>query len=575
MKARENDHSLNKRALCLSILLNLILFGAVLLLFNPVFGTNDDYRMSLIASGAYSGTPSHELVYIKFPVNYLLQGLYMITDALPWYGIVMMMFIFVPCCVTLYYCVNRGAGRGIALYILFFLFIVQKHIMLPQYTPIAAFMGMGALLLFWFMPRERIAVPNLVGMTLMALCSAAIRLRVFIMLVPLFLLVFLMRVADEQKMYRAVILRNAAFLACPIAMCAFVILADAVGINGLTEPFEDFNSARSQIYDYGGMPDYDENSGFYESSGIDRSMYYALSARYLDFDKRVSAEYMEEVTEYRDSMQGNENFVARVLDAFSNTFSQFLDDKVLHQTVFAILLFVFTASLVMRGGRKNERILLYGSAAAAVAEMLYLCLIARVMDRVTECLLLALSLISLMVCLGSRSTYVSGKGASGITRFLNVISSVCVVTAIVCMAASNQVYLAGRSRAQNDLNERLSALNEYAAHHRECFYFYDAYDFIAASSDVFACYDDVVNTDSLGNWNVRSETYYERNESYGFDTSIDGLLNPDHNTYYVAIGALKNGAKYLVKDKYNAELKLMDSFTYNLNSIFIYEIVPY
>lgn len=56
--------------------------------------------------------------------------------------------------------------------------------------------------------------------------------------------------------------------------------------------------------------------------------------------------------------------------------------------------------------------------------------------------------------------------------------------------------------------------------------------------------------------------FYESNESYGFDTSIDGLLNPEHNAYYVAIGALKNGAKYLVKDKYNAELKLMDSFTY-------------
>ncbi len=56
--------------------------------------------------------------------------------------------------------------------------------------------------------------------------------------------------------------------------------------------------------------------------------------------------------------------------------------------------------------------------------------------------------------------------------------------------------------------------------------------------------------------------FYERNESYGFGTSIDGLLNPEHNTYYAAIGALKNGAKYLEKDKYSAELKLMDSFTY-------------
>lgn len=58
-----------------SVLLNTVLFLLSFAFLGSVFATNDDYRMSLIVSGAYTGEPSSTLVFMKYPIAWLLSGL--------------------------------------------------------------------------------------------------------------------------------------------------------------------------------------------------------------------------------------------------------------------------------------------------------------------------------------------------------------------------------------------------------------------------------------------------------------------------------------------------------------------
>ena len=67
----------NKIAAVIAVLLNAILFFINISFYNCVFATNDDYRMNLIVSGAYTGEPSANLVFMRYPIAWLLSGLYL------------------------------------------------------------------------------------------------------------------------------------------------------------------------------------------------------------------------------------------------------------------------------------------------------------------------------------------------------------------------------------------------------------------------------------------------------------------------------------------------------------------
>ena len=125
----------------------------------PSWYTNDDFRMMTIVSGAYSGTPSPDIVFMRYPIGLLLSGLYRITTSVPWYGLFTMLCMFFPSCVFCYYIVKKAYEKnrvfaGIFLYFLLFMLFIQKYVCLPQFTLTSAFLGVGAFALLHEMPDK-------------------------------------------------------------------------------------------------------------------------------------------------------------------------------------------------------------------------------------------------------------------------------------------------------------------------------------------------------------------------------------------------------------------------------------
>ena len=145
-----------------SLLLNTVLFLLSFAFYGSAFATNDDYRMSLIVSGAYTGEPGNTLVFMKYPAAWVLSGLYKITPSVPWYGIASVLCILIPASIVCYFVLleSNGTGNiktGFAIYLLFYLFIVQKHLVLPQFTLMAAFTAIAWLVLLWYMPKNKLS----------------------------------------------------------------------------------------------------------------------------------------------------------------------------------------------------------------------------------------------------------------------------------------------------------------------------------------------------------------------------------------------------------------------------------
>lgn len=572
-----NITSKKKKALLgvFSFLLNIILFLLDFVFWGSVFATNDDYRMSLIVSGAYTGEPSSTLVFMKYPIAWILSELYKINPAVPWYGIATMLCILIPASIVCYFVLKKAsdAGRikyGLIIYLLFYLFIVQKHIVLPQFTLTAAFMAICWLVMLWYMPEDGKSPIYLLCLSIFATISFSIRMKVFMMIFPAAVLAVAVKLLNDKLADKKYVIKYIVSMALTGILCFSV---QAVDNKNIDAEYKTFNTVRSLVYDFGAIPAYDGNKSFYDSAGIDETTFYDISARYLDLDSEITAEKMRAVANISKSRHKGSSICSRILKAFSEAPSYFLQSGVLYQTAFSVILLISAAFILFRKKKYTHFTFILCIVFGMLLEMTYLCYISRVMDRLTEVMILTISVSCILAISDVLEKNDTGQHSGSIYIYKG-IAKICIIAVTVCLTAANQKAVHNKAEVQHLINSRLEVLNSFAYNDKEAFYFYDAYDFIAASSDTFAIYDDIVNTDSLGNWYINSEDYFKRNEKYGITNSIDGLINANKNIYYAAIGNLKNGITLTMKERYNMEPVVVRTIPYENNNIYIYTFVP-
>lgn len=565
-------------------MLNLALFIFDYVFYGSNFATNDDYRMNLLSSGAYTGTPEANIVFIKYGLGLLLSFLYHITTSVPWYGICMFLALFVSCNVISYYILKSFRRHnftifGLLFYLVFYIFIIQQTIILPQFTLVSAYLAVACLFISYFMPKSlKSAKFHILAIFILGLISANYRDKVFLMVFPLIVIVILYRIYRSDQ-------KNLIIMSLPILILAFsYILTISINIVGTSSAeyreYDKFNKARSKIYDYEAQPNWDVNFQKYEDLGIDKAVASAVDARYLDIDSGINHKTYQKLIDYSKAQKETQSIVKRISDATNNLVEHFLDRTLMYMSLYvsAIAILVLIISLI------NKAIcgvfVIFSATALSFVELFILGFEGRIIPRLVNVLLVASGAV-VLVCLCENVlnfreliTLIKGmrfnKRLSVVNRTLSMslIGSLIVITGI--MLVVNQNFIKISAENQNAINNRLATLNSYAYERPNSFFYYDSYDFIAASSSVFSTYDHIVNTDSMGNWAVKSPMYYKRNSKFGFKSSIDMLTNRDYNQnyYFVSIFEAKNGIKQILQDRYNQELELVDNLgtgSFNLN----------
>lgn len=570
----------------LSILFNTLFFAAAIAHNPPAWYTNDDFRMMTIVSGVYTGTPSPDIVFMRYPIGLLLSSLYRLTTAVPWYGIFTMLCMYIPSCIFCYLIVKKAYEKeftlfGVLMYVLLFVFFIQKYVCLPQFTLTSAFMGVGAMALLYEMPEKK----NGKYIILAVICTAlsfSIRSKAFYLLLPALILIVAVRIfKDKQKCKQYIIWGASALVLC----LAVLGVDNAMWSQPDYAEFKEFKEARSELYDYYSVANYYDNITFYTSNGISEVTYHAISGRFLDLDETVNTENLEKIAQYQKENENQSiSFTDKLSEAFKNGLSRwyYLSDKtVKYCAIFVTVLLFLCVALSIK--RRRIEVVFPALTAGMLLETVFLEFNGRIMVRLIDLMLLAMSVIGCLAVI-----QLLGKRKAGFADFAKWIKQNAIRTLSFAIAVcSVALFVAsGMCNMQDDLdnkslslreatNSRLEALMKYTEEYPDAFFFYDAYDFIACSDYVFKTYDEgeVLNNESLGSWNSHSPSYYERNNLYGFNTAIEGLTSTDSEVYFLSISSPKMGVTKTLKDLYNKELVEVDRIQSSRDVVYVYMVV--
>jgi hypothetical protein len=136
------------QALIWAAVLNLLLIGLFLACATPVYETNDDLMMQLIASGFHTGHPDGHLVYTNILIGWVLQFLYGAWAGYNWYFIYLVAVHYAALTAIAFLVVSRRGGWLFTfLYVGFFLIVEMRILLHLQFTTTAFLAGTAGLLL--------------------------------------------------------------------------------------------------------------------------------------------------------------------------------------------------------------------------------------------------------------------------------------------------------------------------------------------------------------------------------------------------------------------------------------------
>lgn len=308
----------------LSCALSVLFIVTVYKTMGIYYAINDDMTMKNIVSGVFDGKPDSHIVYIQYIIGLLLSTLHTIKAGIDWYGVFMLgtVAISLACMVYKSYMITSEKKQyGVFLCGLILFFIVSlKEVFNFQWTVVAAFPGAAAMFMLTH-KKEKYRFDWETGMiVVLSLISFSIRKNVFMMILPVMgLVVFGMYVMPlfknglknvEKEKFKYILLPVASIL-------ALMVIIDGIDTYAYeSDPdwaeYRRFNSARSDIMDYGGFPDYDAFWDIYEDIGYTEEDADALLQFGIITD--LDADKLEKIAEYNKKLHGKDS----VEDAFDD-----------------------------------------------------------------------------------------------------------------------------------------------------------------------------------------------------------------------------------------------------------------
>ena len=229
-----------------------------------IYYNNDDYFLSLISSGELTGTPETHLLYVGYLTGVLLSLLYRLVPSVSWYGILLFAYGYLSIMISVctISCRIKNTWLKYISGILFtfvactFLWI---HIIELQYTTITAFVCAASLVQFYLTEEEesplkylRSSIPSLV------------------LFFPTFFFIGISKIVRNRKTTKAILSYGGMILAILILVFG---IEKAAYMREDWSSFQDYNTARQNVMDYGTYPDYEEYITEYETLGISYQSY--------------------------------------------------------------------------------------------------------------------------------------------------------------------------------------------------------------------------------------------------------------------------------------------------------------
>lgn len=556
-------------------------------MFDYYYEFNDDVLMKDILSGVYTGNPSGHNIQMLWPIGALLSLLYRAIPAVPWYGLFL--------CGCHYGCVGlltyramrvtpgkRGRIIVLAVSFLYFLSLVLPHIVMAQYTITVAILAATAAFIFYTIPdglSNQKYFHQALPAILIVWLAFMLRSEMLLLMLPFIAITGFVRWNRENSLHGNVLAKYAIVVGIMFAGMFLLFVADKMAYRGEDwKQFLDEFNARTTLYDYQYVPDYEENQEFYASIGLKESDVNLLKNYDYGINDKIDATKMHQVADYANELRG-ESLSTRFKTAIREylyRLTHYVDGGYQVLTLFLYIMLIWAILARKEGTTKYKIIIIIlrilGLFVCRSVSWLYIILGHRAPVRIVH----SLYIIETIILLAMLMTEFNLKLREG--RYLQMIASVMLVAGGIIIAPISMAKVSNHVASQDKINVYSQAIDEYCKSHPDNFYFEDVYSTIrdgeTFNEKMFVDVDKrIKNYDLIGGWACNCPLYKEKINKFGISNVADSLVLSE-NVYFISD---KDYSTSWVTDYYesvgmNVEVSCIDtiSSTFNVYSVSLY-----
>ena len=514
------------------------------------FDLNDDVLMKDILSGAYTGVPEGNNIQMLYPISAFISILYRINRSLDWYGI--FLCFLQALCVFIISCKLLDISKDIKLWFstvvflpFFFLGIIGAHFLFVQYTFTCGFLSATAVVLIF---THKAKDKNLILALVLITVAYLLRSEMLLLTLP----VVAVGILIKWALTKAEFANYVKFLVAIVLMILVSQIVHRIAYSSADwKEFNDLFNARTELYDFQYIPEYEENKAFYDSIGLSESEQKLLINYNFGIDDEINADTLWAVANYADKLKTDEIPLPKQLIkaiapyiyrmrylSYQKSFEYPMSDFPWNIVDIFLYIGVLCAYLFPKEERHDKK---YFSAILLLALLfacrstLWLYIIVRGRDpiRITH----PLYLMEIVVLLGM--LFMRAEKSVRIA-----VSTLALFSIVSLVSFPNQIsVIHSEMEARDKMRQHYDALYEYFAENKDNFYFIDVYTSVSCGEDMvegetffsekmFKNVDNsYANHDLMGGWASKSPLTYKKFEQFGFTSMQDALLQK--NVYMV------------------------------------------
>ncbi len=529
------------------------LFAFLAICFDMLYCLNDDLMIQSILSGAYSGVPSKNSVYLASPLSDLLSGFYQGMPNIPWLGLFFAFCYFVCFGTILYQSMmltktKKEMWVTVVLSFLFFFAVLLDGYLMLHYTVVAAVMGGTGLFLLFTVSAEPIKLDIsgkeeekekknrnkvvILAVVFLLFCFL-IRSKVFYLMLP-FLAVTGLSLLLEQNGKKAMELVRSilpAILFFGFCFAVFWGIGQVMYQKGEWKSYSDYNDARTEVYDYVGIHQSKEALSYYESLGITEEEIALYLSYNVLLEENNSTERMQQLASYKAEAQSSPmdrikealiTYKARTLQLPNDTPYQYI----------ALVLYGIVPGICILKKEYRQMIPVFLCGVFRSVLWIYLIYNGRYPERVT----MSIFIMEFAVLFGILMRRMHCKKEKEETVVVkNVGLLVLVILALVFLwggAVSGKKAME-KQELQLAINSREQVIYDYMEAHPEAFYLLDVYATVNrteyALRDYHGGYENYL---LLGGWMTESPLTKAKLEREGYANAMEAFTLGE-NVYLV------------------------------------------
>ncbi len=526
------DNRIKLFDLGVSVIPVMLLFLILGVFFDYYYELNDDVLIKDIISGIYTGTPSGYNNQMMYPLSLIFALLYRCIPAVPWFGLAELGALILAYSTIIHSLIRNGKSRIIKMIVSLFMILLISGLymwetVIPQYSAVSGILVMAAAVRFLATGLETDTTvssfhkQNILTVVLMIL-AYNLRSEMALLFLPLVAGVGLFVWMGEESPFDDTALgKYLGLIGLILAGIVLTFALDRLAYSGEEwKEFRAFFDARTEVYDFTGIPPYEENEEFYNNAGIDRDTYEALTSYDYDLDRDVTTESLNAIAEYVNSGKSIGNRQPLTIKASVKEYikgmlkftlpAQLSEGEILYPEVGqlspmnVLIPVLYIAVIVM--------LLLYKEYVYIPAVLLmfifrsvswiFIYSKQRLMTRITHPLQFfeVVLLLSILLLKSKR-------------RERNIVLAVVAVIAL-CFIPSQAIRISSAEDNREVHNVAYDELRELTASHPDTYYYVDVYSTVSFTEKIFEERTDGSNRQLMGGWMSRSPLDKEKQDRF-------------------------------------------------------------